>query len=67
MSLWWFLPPLVLLAGTVLAVLQARSIHHEAQRLRSASRRLGAFQPALVRVRSDIDELRARLREDPRR
>lgn len=66
MSLWWFLPPLVLLIGAMVAAVQVRSIRRQGEQLQARARRVGDLQPALVRVRSDVEELRASLRENPR-
>jgi hypothetical protein len=67
MSIWWFLPPLVLLVGALVLTWQVQSIRKEGERLATASRRLRDVQPALVRVRSDVDALRARIEENHRR
>jgi hypothetical protein len=67
MSIWWFLPPAVLLVGALLCALQARGIRSEQERLAAGGRRLRDVQPALLRVRSDVDALRARIEENRRR
>lgn len=67
MSLWWFLSPLVLLIGAVVAAVQVRGIRRQGEQLKAQTRRVDDLQPLLVRVRSDVEELRASLRENPRK
>ncbi|HEX2040628.1 MAG TPA: hypothetical protein VHF47_12960 [Acidimicrobiales bacterium] len=60
MSAVWIAPLVVTAIGLVAVALFARRVADEAAELRRSVVRLGDLRPALVEVRSGIDQLRRR-------